>query len=638
MNTFDRRTLLKAGGGAVVAGGTLPWLLSACSGGSSTGGERAKTVMIDIDGGRVTSPKLWNPFVPGARVDQGMLHMIEPMFILNFGTSKVQPWLAESCPSNDKLDVWTLNLRPGVKWSDGEDFDADDVVFTFSMLLHGSAQLTNAAAIQEWVDAIEKKDNRTVVFRLKKVNPRFQLDYIAAKTWYGIPVVPEHIWKGKDPLKFDNYDPAKGWPVFTGPWTLSSVSPTQFVYERHDKWWGKAAGFKPLPKPQRLIFVGNSTEEVRASEAQRHQLDAVMDITTGAFQSIKSRNPNIISWRTGKPYSWPDPCTRLLSVNNTVDPWGDKDMRWALNYAINRDEVVKIAYEGSTTPARFFFPPYTPLEGYVNLLQEKGLFDKYPITQHDPDKAKHLIESKGYRKKGNYYERGGKQLSLSIITSADFIEIQRIAQTLIGQLQQVGINATSRALSGSAFGYYGPVGKFEAYTDWSACGSVTEPYSSMQLYMADWVVPVGKQATSNFVRWKNDEYTGYVKKLGNLPIGDPKIKDYFVKAAEIWLRELPFIPVTYAKKLYSFDTTYWTGWPTTDDNYIQPPTGWQSAHEIIHNLKPARKGSAIAAGAAGAAGWRGAERSGDGTAVSHRGHRPFGPECHCYPGNDHQSG
>jgi peptide/nickel transport system substrate-binding protein len=51
--------------------------------------------------------------------------------------------------------------------------------------------------------------------------------------------------------------------------------------------------------------------------------------------------------------------------------------------------------------------------------------------------------------------------------------------------------------------------------------------------------------------------------------------------------ELPVIPITQAKKIIPFDTTYWTGWPTFENDYIHPPTWWQSTHVIIHNLQPA---------------------------------------------------
>ena len=79
--------------------------------------------------------------------------------------------------------------------------------------------------------------------------------------------------------------------------------------------------------------------------------------------------------------------------------------------------------------------------------------------------------------------------------------------------------------------------------------------------------------------------------MGVLPLGDPKLDDLFVQAMDIWMAELPVIPITQAKKIIPFDNTYWTGWPTADDPYIHPPTWWQHTHAIIHNLKPAEPGT-----------------------------------------------
>ncbi len=62
----------------------------------------------------------------------------------------------------------------------------------------------------------------------------------------------------------------------------------------------------------------------------------------------------------------PDPCSRTFMVNHEVEPWGDAEMRWALNYAIDRDQIVQIAYEGTTLKSRHFFPAYPPLDAYVD--------------------------------------------------------------------------------------------------------------------------------------------------------------------------------------------------------------------------------------------------------------------------------
>src|SRR6266545_4978523 len=144
---------------------------------------REKTVIFDIDGGRVEDPELWNERLPASsRLDHGFHQaVIEPLFILNYVTGKIDPWLGESFTSNDKLDTWTLKLRDGVKWSDGEAFNADDVVFTINTLLDHAPDLRDSASMKQWVSGVSKKDDLTVEFKLTKPNPRFQLDYFSVR-------------------------------------------------------------------------------------------------------------------------------------------------------------------------------------------------------------------------------------------------------------------------------------------------------------------------------------------------------------------------------------------------------------------------------------------------------------------------
>jgi peptide/nickel transport system substrate-binding protein len=555
--------------------------------------ERRKTAIFDIDGGRVLDPYLWNMYLPGSRLDQGFHQaVVEPLFILNYQTGKIDPWLGESMTANATNDVWTLKLRKGVTWSDGVAFNADDVVFTVQMMLDNSPSLGWSAGLKEWVKSVKKIDDLTVEFTLNKPNPRFQLDYWAVKIWGGPSIVPKHIWEGKDPLTFKNYDPAKGWPVFTGPYKLSSFNTagTEFVYVRDDNWWGAKAGFKPLPKPEKLVWVWAGPEETRAALMADKQLDSLMDITLGALQALEARNPNVITWYKDMPRAWvPDPCSRTFEFNTTKAPWDDKDMRWALNYAFDRDEIVRIAYEGTTLKSKSFFPAYPPLDRLVKLAEDAGLYQKYPLWEHNPDKAKQIIESKGYKLNANgYYEKDGKELTIDITTHEAFIEKQRIAAVQVEELQAIGVNATTRNLAGQTWGDELNFGTFEAHMGWQNCASVNEPWASMDLMNAKWIVPVGTRASNNGWRWNNAEYSKLVDEMGILPLGDPKVDELFLKAFEIYLSELPTIPITQAKKIIPFDTTYWTGWPTFENQYIHPPTWWQSTHVIIHNLQPAQ--------------------------------------------------
>jgi peptide/nickel transport system substrate-binding protein len=555
--------------------------------------DRASTLILDIDGGRVTDPELWNPFVPGNRRDHGYHQAIlEPLFILNYQTGEFVPWLGESFTANETLDVWTLKLRQGVEWSDGEAFNADDVVFTIDMLKSHPGELSDSASMDQWVDTVTKVDDLTVEFALKNPNPRFQLDYFSVKIWGGVNIMPEHIWADQDPLTFKFYDPAQGWPIGTGAYTLASVSPTEFVYERNDDWWGAKTGFMPLPQPERLVWTWAGPPETRAALMGEGQLDSLMDITLGALQALQQQNPNVIAWYDDLPMAWvPDPCSRTFEFNLGREPWNDPEMRWAINYVINRDQIVEIAYESSTFKSRHFFPAYPPLDALVDKAIEAGVWDVDQLWTTDVEQAAAILESKGYVKNGDYYELNGEPLTLDITTHEAFIEKQRIAQVVVEQLQAFGINASTRNEAGGTWGDNFAFGNFESRMGWQTCGSVNEPWASLNTFNTSWLLPEGERASFNQWRWQGEaaeEFSALVDEMGTLPLGDPRVEELFIQATDIWFDELPVIPITQAKKIIPFDTTYWTGWPTAENDYIHPPTWWQHTHLLIHSLQPAQ--------------------------------------------------
>ena len=573
---------------------TPPEATQPAEAGDYTQAAREETVIFDIDGGRVADPENWNPYLPTGRRDHGFHQVVmEPLFILNYETGEIDPWLGESMTANDALDVWTLKIRDGIKWSDGEAFNADDVVFSIQLLIDNAPTLNDSAAMKDWIASVSKVDDLTVEFQLTRPNPRFQLDYFSVRIWGGVNIVPEHIWNGQDPETFTNYDPDQGWPVFTGPYKLASSSDTEFSYVRDDNWWGAASGFQSLPQPKKLVWVWYGPEETRAAAMADNQLDSLMDITLGALQALQARNPNVIGHFAEPPYAWvPDPCSRTFELNHTVEPWNSKEMRWALNYAIDREEIVAIAYEGSTFASRHFFPAYPPLDRYVDLAVDAGLYDTFPLMTHDPAKAKELIEGQGYTLNGDYYEKDGEQLTLDISTHEAFIEKQRIAQVLVEQFQAIGINASTHNEAGATWSDNFHFGNFVARMGWQTCASVNEPWASLDTMNVRHLVPVGERAADNRNSWRwsgeaAEQYGAIVDQMGTLPLGDPQLDELFVQATEIWLDELPVIPITQAKKIIPFNNTYWTGWPTADNAYIHPPTWWQgNTLKIILSLQP----------------------------------------------------
>jgi peptide/nickel transport system substrate-binding protein len=380
--------------------------------------------------------------------------------------------------------------------------------------------------------------------------------------------------------------------VFSGPYKLTrfNTDGTEFIYDRDDNWWGAKSGFKPLPAPKRLIWTWAGSPEQRVALMADKKLDSLMDITKGAFETLKARNPNVVAWYKDLPYAVLDPCSRTFEFNTTVKPWDDPEMRWAVNYAIDRDQIVQIAYESTTSKSRMPYPMYPPIQRLDKLLETKGIYEKYPIETYDPKKAMEMIEKKGYKKGSDgYYAKDGKQLSMVIETHDAFIEKQRITDVLVEQFQAVGINATHVKKAGQLWGDNLNNGTFETRMGWQMCGSVSEPYATLDTLNDKWLKPVGERADQNGWRWNNKAYSDIVDQMGTLPLGDPKVDELFVQAMDLYYKDLPVIPITQAKKLIPFDQTYWTNWPTDANKYAPSWTWWQSFYEILVAVKPAGK-------------------------------------------------
>lgn len=553
---------------------------------------REDTVIFDIDDAAVPNPQNFNYFVPGTNRNQGAHQaMWEPLFILNYESGEIQPWLGESFTPNEGQDVWTLALRDGVKWSDGEAFNADDVMFTIQMLLDDETMtLAEAANMQQWVESIEKIDDLTVQFNLKAANPRFQLDYFSVRIWGSVVIMPEHVWAGQDPFTFTFYDEAQGWPIGTGPYTLTSASPTEFIWDRDDDWWGAAAGFHELPVPLRLIWQITGSEENKALLMSNNQLDSAMNITPGAFEAIQARNPNATSWFSDLPYSWADPCPRQLSFNTAVAPWDDPNMRKAISMIIDRNQIINVAYEGTSTPSSTMFVQYGGMSPYIDAIVAAGMGIS-PTADVTGGQA--LIEGAGFAIGGSgFYEKDGAPLTVDILVNNSTAEYTRTVDVIVEQLRAAGIDATSQPLTGQTWDDTVMNGNYTAAYNWDACGSVNEPWNSMNRFTTHFYVPVGQRSpgANNWVRWNTEgtaAYTEIVDQIGELPLGDPQIVDMVVDAYQYIYNETPFIPLVQAAKLVPFDTTYWTGWPTAENNYNHPATWWNSTHQIILNLQKA---------------------------------------------------
>lgn len=554
---------------------------------------RMSTVIFDIDSGSVADPTLWNPFAASARLDQGLMQaMAEPLFILNLGspTNEIVNWLGESMTYNADGSVWTVKLRPGITWNDGQPLTADDFLFTVQ-IGQNTKDLANMPSFDN-VASVTKVDDLTLEFTLTTPDFRFGTNTFVARTSTPFFIVPKHVWEGQDATTFTNYDGTNS-PVFSGPYTLASASETEFTYVRNDQWWGAVTGTFPLPQPEKLIWTAMGTAETRTAAMSKGDLDSLTAINLGSFLTLQASDPNVIAWTADLPYAYGgDPCVRLLNFNMTKAPWDNVDVRKAVNYAIDRSIVIDIAYEGTTTAADTFLP-YGMFKPYVDAATSAGLFTTYPVNAYDPALAKSTLESVGYvmNTSTGYYEKDGVELGMTI-SNFDDTEMTSATQTIIEQLQAVGINAKQDIQPIPAYIDALTNAGFDTYY-FFICGPI-DLWSKMDSFSVRHIPEAGGSSSgfyANTERWSSENavaYSDLVAQMGALPPDSTELTGLFVQAMEYWLKDMPALPIVESSKLTPFTTTYWTNWPTADNPYAAPLTHWPSTLIILTHLEPAK--------------------------------------------------
>src|SRR5581483_6798028 len=161
---------------------------------SSGGTDRANTLILDTEGGKVADAKNFNPYAGGRGGSNGVVQALtEPVFTTNLVTGKIEPWLADSMTPKEDFTRWTLKLKKGIEWSDGQPLTADDVLFTVAMI----QKFPDLALPYKFKDVTAKKiDDQTVEFTLPQSDPRWQLTVWSSNLQsQEVKLVPEHIWK-----------------------------------------------------------------------------------------------------------------------------------------------------------------------------------------------------------------------------------------------------------------------------------------------------------------------------------------------------------------------------------------------------------------------------------------------------------
>ncbi|GDX70168.1 CGP-CTERM sorting domain-containing protein [Chloroflexota bacterium] len=591
----SRESILRAGtvGGAAA--------LAATFGGLDTGTVAAQAGLPDVPrnralqiiggggGGRFSDAGIGNPYAAGATHQIGNAAIWEGLFYYSAFGDEMIPWLSTGYTYAEDFSSLTVNIRSGAKWGDGVAFTAKDVEFTFNLLMT-NLKLSYGADMQKYLKSVTASDDLTVTFAFTSPNPRFLFEYLAFKFDNGVKLLPKHIFEGQDPTEFMWFDVAKGWPCGTGPYKIVLWTETQKFMDRRDDWWGKDVDFGgwsaagTLPTVQRIVFVPYSDDNRLAQLMASNDGDLGFTLLPQIIKPLVEQNKQIISHSFNRPpYGYIDWWPNSLWVNTELEPWNDPEIRWALSYALDRQQVIEVGYEGAGVPTEIPYPAYPALLPFFGSI--KDLLQKYPTNKFDLGEVDKRMKSKGYAKdSAGFWAKGGKRIVIEILGFSIWATSGPI---LAEQLRKAGFESmynqppdwTNQAISG----------KFGGAWLFGHGASIADPYYTLYLYTSVNSKPQGNTSGgggNQWSRWSNKDFDKVIETMNNVPMGDPKLLDLFHDAMAIWLKELPTIPVWQFYHWIPMNTLRWTNWPTVLNSYVNGAYWHTTFPLMLHKIKP----------------------------------------------------
>jgi peptide/nickel transport system substrate-binding protein len=548
---------------------------------------REKTLIAFQGGseGRYTDHELWNPYAIGANHQRGPNIIYEPLAFYSAFADEMIPWLSSSWDWNGTFDELTINLRKGINWSDGEEFNADDVVYTLNTLKDYAEEVRWGTDIDAVMDTAVKVDSHTVKVTLTRPDPRFMF-LLTYKFDIGVYMVPEHIFNGQDWTTFKAFDVDAGLPVTTGPWRIVAGTPEQKVFDNAGSWWGEGLsdlkGYGILPEVERIIYLPEPDQTLRAQGIVKGDVDYTPMTTPKTIKKALADNSKLLTHsEQDSPYGYVDWWPVSLAFNNSgkYGPYDDKDIRWAMSYLLDRKELSKFAYDGAAALNPLTMPQYPPLQKYFDGVSDLLVGDR-DTALFAPDKAAATFTEKGYAKNSDgMWEKNGEMINCEIVGFGPWVDLGPLVAE---QLVKGGINASYTQPPDASSRM--AEGNFECLM-FGHGGSVRDPYFTMKLYQSSSVnIPGGHQV--NFYHWENETWDELTDKVAMThPDETEQIMDYYYDAMEIWIEELPDVPILefYHRILMSREN--WDGWPTDQgDNYVNEASWHLTWSLVLHKL------------------------------------------------------
>ena len=312
---------------------------------------------------------------------------------------KLVPGLATKWEFLEKNSKLRFTLRPGVKFHNGEPFDAEAVKFTFDRMLGEEGKKGPQQSNYNSIDKVVVVDPLTVDFVMKSPDPVL----LTKLAGYGAMIVPPKYIKEKGSQFFGMN------PVGTGPFKFVEYKPKiSLSLERNPSYWGGA------PKLDQVQYRFITEPATQAAELQAGRIDVANQIPLAMIETLKKDSKlNVVSMD--------GPVALALRYNTQRGIMKDRDVRRALILAVDRDAIIKSIMLGNAKPIASF-------QGSLSFGNDPAL---KPLP-FNPAQAKALLQKAGVKP--------GTAIQLDF--RGPDSNFREVAQAVAGYLQAVGITVS----------------------------------------------------------------------------------------------------------------------------------------------------------------------------------------------------
>jgi peptide/nickel transport system substrate-binding protein len=563
----------------------LVWGLAGAFASSSSPSPSSHKVVLRL--GWISEPDNLNPFVGWATTTYE-IWTVNYNFLFGFNGQTMAPTLslAAQLPTKENGGisadgkVWTIHIRPNVKWSDGQPLTAADVAFTYNYIVKN--HMANLALTTTGIASAKEIDPTTVQITCSQ--PKANMEAIF------LPILPKHVWEHVSPQAAGTT--YSEMPIVgTGPFYTVAFKKGSYVeMKRNPYYWG------PKPTVDEIYFEMYQDPATMVQDLKSGAIDGAWGMPEAQFKQLAAQPESTSGIHTlaYNFFNWDYlDCNCSTSSASTGNPvLRDVRFRQALNYAIDRGKLAAVAYDGLAAPATTIMPPGNWFNPDYHWQPPAG--DQYTF---DPTKASQLLTAAGYPlRNGVRLNKQGKPIVLRLDTTTDFPEGQVEAKLIAGWFNQLGLKVTLSvldlgAMEARVFNFKGTTfaPDFDFYlSTWAGYGDPGETLTSFT---------TAEIGATNEPAWSDPAFDKLNAEQSAAL--DPTTRQHLIwQMQQIFYEQSPQIALVYPKYLEAYNTSRWTGWvpmfhgrgpawmtTATTDSYVnlkpRPLSQSRSMHERI---------------------------------------------------------